>query len=64
MLCANFQGFLVTFAEASCYIVFTLEVAPRLPVQVLLPLLSAVYAVSLSHEQLEHLKVTCVGQAR
>lgn len=51
------QGFVTSFAEVTSFMVFTVEVAPRLPVQVLLPLLNAVFAVSLCHEQWQHFQV-------
>ena len=50
---------LVSFAEVSSFLVFTLEVAPRLPVQVLLPLLSAVFSVTLCYDLWENIKVNC-----
>nr|AHX26703.1 chitin synthase [Owenia fusiformis] len=46
-------GFLVSFAEVSSYLMFTLEIAPRLPIQLLMPLLSSVFAVALCYEQWE-----------
>ena len=48
----------MSFAEVSSFMVFTLEVAPRLPVHILLPLLSAVYCVSLCHELWEDFRVS------
>ncbi|XP_013417859.1 uncharacterized protein LOC106178970 [Lingula anatina] len=50
---ALFVGFLVSFSEVASFMVFTLEVAPRLPIQVLLPVMSAVFAVGLCYEQWE-----------
>ena len=51
------QGLMVSFAEVSSFLVFTLEVAPRLPVQILLPLLSAVFSVYLCHQLWEDVRV-------
>ena len=48
---------MTSFAEVTSFMVFTVEVAPRLPVQVLLPLLNGVFAVSLCHEQWEDFQV-------
>ena len=56
-LLRQLQGVMVSFAEASSYVIFALEVSPLLPVHVLIPLLSAVYAVRLSHDQWEQYKV-------
>ncbi len=54
----SFQGVLVSFAEAASYLVFSMEVAPLLPGPVFFPLLSAVLAVSLSHDQWSHYRVS------
>ena len=48
---------MTSFEEVTSFMVFTVEVAPRLPVQVLLPLLNGVFAVSLCHEQWEDFQV-------
>ncbi len=52
---------MVSFAEVSSFLVFTLEVAPRLPVQVLLPLLSSVFSVTLCYDLWENIKVRLSG---